>query len=202
MGTTQANRPSKVKTPPNPYAPKPEGWSPSGAPLKYRIVRRKLATRTSRLLAVLLDGLFGLIPYFIAGIVFFAAILFGTEGVTAYNIGYGTASILSFVYLVIQIESLARHAGTIGKRVMGIYIADFESGMPSTWVQNLLVRGILWGLLASLTLGILYIVDIFFLFREDQRCLHDLVAKTVVYERDKSLVKKAPAKKAKKAARK
>jgi uncharacterized RDD family membrane protein YckC len=199
MGTAQETRPNKAKERPNPYAPKPEGWAPAGGPLKFRITKRKLASRTSRFLAMVLDGVFAIVPYVVGLIVLLLAFAFGADFLTGLNAAYITAGVLSFAYTFVQIESLTRHAATIGKRMMGIYIADFESGAQATWVQAFLVRTVLWGLLMSIPIVdiVLLIIDIIFFFRADRRCLHDLVAKTVVYERDKTKAKPATGKKPK-----
>jgi uncharacterized RDD family membrane protein YckC len=85
-------------------------------------------------------------------------------------------------FLVVQGYLLHRYGQTIGKRLLGIRIVSAFDG-------QLLPLGKIFGLryvpiqLASVipVIGtILPIADVLFIFREDRRCLHDLIAGTKV----------------------
>jgi uncharacterized RDD family membrane protein YckC len=71
---------------------------------------------------------------------------------------------------------------TIGKRIIGIRIVTFPDGRNPGGVKAILLRAIVNGLIAAIPLvGNVYsLVDICFIFRDDRRCIHDLIAGTQV----------------------
>jgi uncharacterized RDD family membrane protein YckC len=86
---------------------------------------------------------------------------------------------------IYQIVLLAQRGQTIGKRVMNIRIVKFENdgepGIVHAWVLRALVPGVI----SSLPFGIgavFSLADILFIFREDRRCIHDLIAGTKVVQ--------------------
>lgn len=137
--------------------------------------RRVLATPSARILATFIDGVLGW-PFALTPTVLD---LFGNSTVTL--IGAIIAMIGLLALAVAEIYCLATRSATIGKLIMKIYIADAASGQPANWVQTILLRGFVWGLLAWIPF--VAIVDVLFLFRQDRRTLHDMLAKTLVYER-------------------
>ena len=158
--------PSKTVRP-NPYAP-----PPVIKPGAKRTGRRVLASRGSRLMAQIIDASIPIPVYIIAVVLFFL-------GEVGFIIGLTLLSVFGIAYTAIQCIWLATKSATIGKRMMGIYIADHETGAPSDAMQALVMRLIVWGVIAA----IIGIIDVLFIFREDQRCLHDLFAKTDVLQR-------------------
>jgi uncharacterized RDD family membrane protein YckC len=126
----------------------------------------ELATRPSRLGAVLLDSLFMAIPYAIAT----------TEALPApvrLLGGLGMAALL-----VAQLSFLSRRGQTLGKRVLGIRVVLKETLTNGGFTVNVLKRGLLNGLL-NFVPGY-FLVDNLFIFREDRRCVRDHIAGTVV----------------------
>ena len=88
------------------------------------------------------------------------------------------------ITLAAQVYLLATRSQTIGKLVMKTQIVDFQTGVRADLVHALLIRAIANGLIGAIPcVGAIYsIVDICFIFREDRRCIHDLLAKTVVVD--------------------
>ena len=67
--------------------------------------------------------------------------------------------------LVVQFRFLTLHGQTIGKKVLGIR-------------TNVLMRTVLNWFMGSVSLYA--VVDIFFIFRDEQRCVHEYIAGTRV----------------------
>jgi uncharacterized RDD family membrane protein YckC len=152
-----------------------------------------LASRRSRLAAVLLDALL-LVPGL--GVVAFAAwsqlglalrykpyspppsAVHALENLVV--LGY----VLFFGVLVLQLVYLALHQQTLGKRALGLRILRRDGRCASggraivlrTFVPHLI------GLLTSLVaLGpVLGLIDCLCIFRSDRRCIHDMIAGTIV----------------------
>ena len=80
--------------------------------------------------------------------------------------------------MVYQLVLLTKQGQTIGKKLLGIKIALKETGENGGFATNVLKRGLLSGLLNLIPLY--FLVDSLFIFREDRRCVHDLIAGTVV----------------------
>jgi uncharacterized RDD family membrane protein YckC len=91
----------------------------------------------------------------------------------------GTVSLLLFtLFLVLQWTMLAREGQTIGKKIMGIRVVDRFTGEPPGFLRAVVLRcwcnALLW-LLPPYAL-----FDALRIFRTDQRCLHDVLARTIV----------------------
>ncbi len=146
---------------------------------------RPLAERGTRLVAQLLDGLAGIVivvPAIIGAVL--GAVLGGILGIDeATGVGAVLGGIGGAIALVVyQLRLLAAEGQTIGKRAMKIRIVDVEDGSNPGITRSFWVRGFVNGIIASVPyLGTLYaIADIGFIFRDDRRCIHDHLAKTVV----------------------
>lgn len=88
---------------------------------------------------------------------------------------------------VTQLYLLAARGQTLGKRWMGIRIAKVDTGANGGLTTNILLRAVAPVLvsggvqLVSRSLGGLFgLADVLCIFRDDRRCLHDLIAGTVV----------------------
>jgi len=68
----------------------------------------------------------------------------------------------------------------LGKKLAGIRIVLKDTQENGGFAVNVLKRGVLNGLL-SLIPGY-FLADSLFIFREDRRCLHDMIAGTVVIQ--------------------
>ena len=124
--------------------------------------RSELASRGVRLTAAILDTAIAMVFYLVAMITNMPMIMF--VGVLAL-----------FVY---QCYLLATHGQTIGKQICSIKIVTIDNGTNGGFMTNVLKRTILNGIFSLVPLYAL--VDVFCIFREDRRCLHDLIAGTRV----------------------
>jgi len=166
----------------NPYAaPQSNVISPSMAP------SRELASLGQRLGAALLDGLVGGVvvgvPYFIAMFSMAAAENKHQEGLTGGAMaGFAVAGIGLLVLLIYNLVLLSTKGQTIGKKWLGIRIVTHPDCQKAGFVKAVLLRGFVNGIIGAIPLlGAIYsLVDIFFIFREDRRCVHDLLAGTQV----------------------
>ena len=92
-------------------------------------------------------------------------------------------------YLILNGWLLWTRGQTAGKAAMSLMIVDHQTGNCASLWKLLFVRalipvvviavGFIWELL-----WLLVLIDFCFIFRKDQRCLHDWVAGTRVVKRD------------------
>lgn len=139
------------------------------------------ADRVKRLVATVLDGLIFAVT---AGMAFGMGFLSGAGfhwGVGLLS-GFGLMSIVWLGMLVCQCYLLAIRGQTIGKIVMGLRIVRFEDGGNPGFVKAVLLRTFLWAIITAVPVvgTLIGVVGILFIFRDDQRCLHDHLAGTRV----------------------
>ena len=127
-----------------------------------RIVRP--ASRGSRLTAAILDLVMFVIFYLVSRIATTPAIFIA---------GIVTLSIY-------QVYLLSTQGQTIGKQFCNIRIVNVDTHEQSGFIANVLKRYVLNGLLCLIPGYIL--ADALFIFRENRRCLHDIIAQTWVIE--------------------
>jgi len=136
-----------------------------------------LASRLKRLFARLLDGVFGLVSALIPGFVltFLSGGSFDPE---PFFLG-AVVGIICFV--IYQWYLLATTAQTIGKKYLKIKIVN-KNGEQAGFFVNVVLREWVMGLIGIIPAigGIIQIVNILFIFRDDRKCIHDLIAGTVV----------------------
>ncbi len=154
------------------------------------------ATRLSRFLAFLIDCS----PGFVVGIV--AAVFAGIYGAT--HAGDGFKDMLASVGLFVGLFALAmigwmiynivlvyRYGQIFGKRMMGIRVVRTDGSRVSfarfiflRWLPLAILGGIIGAILGGAGhQGWSYVVglaDILFIFGSSKRCLHDLIADTIV----------------------
>lgn len=123
----------------------------------------ELASRGSRLLAAIVDSAAFLCVY--------AALFLNAP--TLFAIGI-------CALIAIQIYFLSSRGQTLGKMVMNIKIVKIATDKNGGFGTNVVMRTIANGILSLVPLYSL--VDVLFIFREDRRCLHDLIAGTQVVE--------------------
>jgi uncharacterized RDD family membrane protein YckC len=140
-----------------------------------------LASRKLRLIGALVDGV-------VNGVVFAPVLVFSglLQQMIAGDLSAGSALLISLsgvaVFLLLNGYLLATAGQTIGKRLVGTRIVNVsDERIPklltlvgarygSTWLVGLIPGiGNAYGL-----------IDALFVFREDRRCLHDLIAGTKV----------------------
>ncbi len=140
----------------------------------------ELATRTSRLGATLLDGILFLPFVILLSLADVHGKAFAVLGVL------GLAAVA-----VIQSILLARDGQTCGKKLSDIRIVRLDDGANGGFIANVVVRGgfvlgnAAVGFLLPPVFGMLpfpgvVLLDALLIYRDDQRCLHDIVAGTRV----------------------
>jgi len=150
-----------------------------------------LASRGMRLCAFLIDNfIYGIcfIPLLLA--IPFTALL---EAIQTHDssamaalpgmlLGAGITGFAFFTLAVIQICLLSVRGQTIGKMIMRVRIVRYEDGAPAGFVRAVLLRAFVMGLFCAVPYlgGFVAITDYCFIFRDDRRCLHDLLARTKV----------------------
>ncbi|MEZ5944730.1 MAG: RDD family protein [Planctomycetaceae bacterium] len=138
--------------------------------------RGNVASLGKRFLGSLIDGFFGvflILPgYFM--------MMVGADGdspelaMTGMIVTFGGG----VVVLGVQIFLLATKSQSLGKFFIGTRIHDYESGDPASPVQTILLRMFVNGFIAIC--GIYRLIDILFIFGDEHRCLHDMIASTYV----------------------
>jgi uncharacterized RDD family membrane protein YckC len=148
----------------------------------------ELADRGTRLGAKLLDGLMVgggfLVLGFVAALALPAMLSQGRSGaapVIFFSIFAALAGGFVLVMLIWNLLWLHRYGQTIAKRILRIRIVR-SSGEPVGMGRLLGIRVLLMWVLESIPfLGPLFsLVNVCFIFRDDRRCLHDLMADTIV----------------------
>lgn len=124
-----------------------------------------LASRGSRLAAALIDNAAFMVVYLVS--------LFVLNEPAIFLLGLGLLAAYQIYLLTTQGQSL-------GKMVMKIRIIKCDTHANGGFVTNVLLRGVLNGIICLVPFYAL--VDIFFIFRDDRRCIHDLIAGTQVVE--------------------
>ena len=86
------------------------------------------------------------------------------------------------IFMVINGYLLVTKGQTLGKLALGIRIVDAVSNGAATAVKILGLRYVLVMLVGAIPIigGLLGVIDFLFIFREDRRCVHDLIAGTKV----------------------
>jgi uncharacterized RDD family membrane protein YckC len=84
--------------------------------------------------------------------------------------------------LVLQVVLLSLRGQSVGNMLVGTRIVRAPGGERVGFVRAFLLRGFLARVIRQLPLigGIFWVVDSCFIFRDDRRCLHDLIAGTKV----------------------
>ena len=181
----------------NPYSenfPSPPGidaFSPYGNAATETL---HLATLLQRFLGALIDSLFQLalmipgIVMTIIGVVLMIEEEQTTGGPaqlpTIFVAGIGVLVFSGVLGFGIQVFLLAARSQTVGKYIMQTQIVDFETGQPADWVHTIVLRVIVNSVIGNLPcIGFFYaLADILFIFRDDRRCIHDLIASTTVID--------------------
>ena len=152
------------------------------------MVSLRPADRQKRFLAFLVDTAVCLVPMII-GIPFMIAGIAmqgdgGEPSGPAMAVMFGPMLLALLVILVLSIYQfylLATTGQTIGKRMQGIRIVSVD-GSRADWVKTIILRSFVTNFASQFTGGLLGMADPFFIFREDNRCIHDHIAGTIVVD--------------------
>jgi len=138
---------------------------------KENIQKLELANRTTRLGAVIIDVIIFSIPVIL--VIFlnhFNKMLINT-------IFYSSL----FIIIIVNLILLYQYGQTISKKLLFIKIVR-SNGSRAGLRRIILLRVLLTGLLTNIPKigGIIYFADIILIFKKDRRCLHDIIADTLV----------------------
>lgn len=136
---------------------------------------KKLASRTNRLAARLIDLGIYVLATFVAGL-FWGFMTGAGDGPLTNMLGWMIWGAIT----VYQFYLLTSYGQTIGKQLMKIRIVKHDTGENGGFVTNVLVREIVNGILALIPFYAL--VDVLFIYSSEQRCIHDRFAGTDVIE--------------------
>ncbi len=144
-----------------------------------------IAKRSDRFLGALIDAILGgivMVPFFfITG--FFDKIMSGSTTI------FDTAILAVggvVIYALLHGYLLANEGQTIGKKIIGTRIVSIETHEILPLGEILALRYLPTVLANSIPLigPFLSLADALFIFRSDKRCIHDIIAKTIVVDAD------------------
>ena len=86
-------------------------------------------------------------------------------------------------FMIVQTVLLVKRGQTVGKMLLGIRIVKLD-GSRASFASVILMRGLLPALIGGIPMvgGFFSLINVFLIFREDRRCMHDLMAGTIVVE--------------------
>ena len=141
----------------------------------------ELAGRWTRFVASFVDGIIGLcyaipILYMLGTFSYIVAKQQPPHLLTI------AGAVLGFIgFLLVHGYLLKTNGQTVGKKLTGIRIVDLDGNLPD-FAKVILLRYLPMSLVAMIPVlgGCLSLVDVLFIFRQDRRCIHDLLAGTKV----------------------
>ncbi len=175
-------------------------------------VRLELATRGQRFAAKLIDMLMLIVPFVIYYTIVFDPALqeelqalqkdpAGMVNVIQRRIdtlhagGNLTPAIMGMILnlvVLVNVVLLTIRGQTLGKLFLGIQVVRFPGGARAGFIKAVLLRDLFFGLIifgSSLFFGAmgmaLLVGNAMMVFRQDRRCMHDLIADTVVTKRSR-----------------
>ena len=163
--------------------PQSESEQPSQQPSEPANHVDNSATRVQRFTAAMIDGFMGLtlsLPLFDH---FGLWELMKTGGEVSTSVSIQMTVYGLVMFFVLHGVLLYKYGQTLGKRLMGIAIVTLDGQKPS--FSNLILNRYLPQWVAGFvpTLGpLLGIIDALFIFRDDKRCIHDIIAGTKVID--------------------
>jgi len=146
-------------------------------------LEERKAGRGRRLGAVLLDGLFSLvwcIPLIIGAVM--------ADGVKTHQrsevpmvLMMVLGLVLALALLVVNCVLLHRYGQTLGKRCLGIAVVRTD-GSRCGLLRYIFARVLPVGVLGAIPAvgGFISLVDALLIFNRERRCLHDMIADTIV----------------------
>jgi uncharacterized RDD family membrane protein YckC len=131
------------------------------------------AGRADRALAKSLDGLIVGLPVLIGGAGYLAAPDSSLQGplITLTSAAF-------FMLLSAQVWLLSTAGQTMGKRLLKLRIVRLGTGEPPGFGRAVALR--CWANALLTMIPFYSLLDVLFIFREDRRCIHDLLAGTEV----------------------
>lgn len=196
--------PLRVEFPPRVPPPVPPSGTIAGNPFLSAAPQAavptaplRLAARETRLLARLIDTGLALLAFAPGMVWFFASVAAvssgnGLSSVEATEMETDAAStaaanlggailltvLLALALLLVQTILLSTRGQTLGKKLLGIRVVR-TNGTEAGFAHAVLLRAVVMGIINGFA-GVTALIDPLLIFREDRRCLHDLVADTKV----------------------
>jgi len=166
-----------------------EAFAAATEPTEYAPV---LAGRFSRLGAYMLDQLFLLLlaaPGLWLLLKPFIADIAAGKTVNPNQILANILPVLPFLaipilaFMVLQIVLLAKRGQTLGKMLLNVRIVRLD-GTKADIMHVFLIRTMVPTLIGFIPMvgGLFGLIDVLLIFREDRRCIHDLMAGTIVVD--------------------
>lgn len=148
---------------------------------------QQLASLGARLGGAIIDSIFALICSAPGFAMLFGSFVSAAQSGQSYpslagnTMGWGALGLGILVNLAVQGFLIASSGQSIGKKVAGTRIVKLDGSLPGL-VHGYLLRGALVYLIGLVPyLGRFFgLVDACFIFRQDRRCIHDLIASTRV----------------------
>lgn len=131
-----------------------------------------LAGRGERLAAKIIDNLIVYLPLILISI-----LTSGADGTDSPEEGVFFWLVL-LIFFAVQAYLLTTQGQTIAKRWLKLRIIDMKTQKAGGFVKNVLLRSVVNGIFGIVPLYSL--IDAMFIFRDDHRCVHDLLAGTIV----------------------
>lgn len=149
--------------------------------------KRPPASLSRRLRAFIIDTFIGVVIAIPAFLLIFIALPEnrGQEpNAILLLIAFGWIILTAIGLMVANLYLLYTRSQTVGKMLVKIQIVNYEDGQPADLVRTFLLRGIVNSLIGGIPcIGHIYsLVDILYIFGEEHRCIHDLIAKTIVVD--------------------
>jgi uncharacterized RDD family membrane protein YckC len=142
-------------------------------------VEGELAGRGARLGAAFIDGIIIFPIALLLWYVFAPGIFSGHKPTFLVSLSVGLFALA--IWVALNFSLLARNGQTIGKKMLGIKIVRTDNTACGVWRiagRRLLIPGLINQIPVA---GLVFVfVDMLFIFRESRRCIHDLIADTIV----------------------
>ena len=146
-------------------------------------VQDNTASRLQRFIAAMIDGFLGMMVSMPLFNHYGIWDLMKTGGEVSTDITIKVTAYGLLMFFVLHGLLLHRYGQTVGKRLMGLAIVTLHGQRPS--FAHLILNRYLPQWVAGFVpvVGpLLSVVDVLFVFREDKRCVHDLIAGTKVID--------------------
>jgi uncharacterized RDD family membrane protein YckC len=177
--------PARMNAATSPPAPAANPYAAPGARLAEPAPTDELvrSSRLARLGAVFIDTLVLMVPVMIIAVAVPAMSEQGQGFSTGATALLGVFGLAVAAFVVYQIVMLHRYGQTLGKKLVGVRIVR-QDGSRASLGRLLGLRYIVPGVIGAIPLlGPLFsLIDPLFIFGEEKRCLHDLLADTIVVD--------------------
>ena len=138
------------------------------------VKKLKIASRLDRWYAFMIDNSLALLLSLPAILIAYI--------INSYNLFVFLFCLTIATNLAIQAYFLSSAGQTIGKKIIEVKIVRLGTGRNGGFVTNVLLRSIVGAYLPGAVLPVYPLIDAAFLFRDDKRAVHDLIAGTAVVE--------------------